>query len=1027
MASVFQPGFSLAEAGILQAKETKFVFRPFCHNRTDAFIRKLSAGGLWGFLARGSQSEADTLSFKQKYHPNAEQVFLQTGDIPRNTVSFDFGDAYAPYNWELFFHIPMTIAGKLVRDQKFEQAPKWYHVIFDPTASETGGKQRFWQFLPFYQEAGKQIKTLNELLADGTALLQQINLWEKNPFKPHIIARMRLGAYMKHVVMKYLDCLIGWADNLFGRDTLESINEAVNLYILAAKILGPRPERVPARAEPVDQTYNTLKAEKWLPLSNALVAIENFIPPSAGKGFHGWHADEPGTLHKQAVKAMETMLYFSIIRNDKLLSYWDTVADRLFKIRHSMNIAGVERTLALFEPPIDPALLVKAAAAGLDLGTVLNEVSGTARPVYRFAVMIQKARQFAQDLKLLGHDLLGYLEKRDAEGLALLRQNQDIEIMDSIQAIREANVEETRKRAASIQISLDAARGRRKFFSERTLTNASEQGYLASLQSALDDIGTQKITETIASVVAAIPDFKIGAPTSVGTTFGGTNLAKATMAIASYYSGGVGQSNIEGARAAAMGGYERRMDDWKMQAESAKKEVEQLDNELLVSSIRREVSEHELATHNLHRAHSRALYDYLTRMFTAQELYDYLTGEVSAIYFQGYQLAVGMARKAQACYMRELGDTGASFIGFSYWDSLKKGLLAAERLVGDINRMEAAYLDNNKRNEFELTKHISLGLLDPARLAALKTAGTARFCIPELLFDLDYPGHYMRRIKSVSVSIYCVTGPFTTVNATLRLVRHYTRTRLDTVAGDHYQIRPEDYQTGGESIATSGAQNDAGLFSCNFNDDRYLPFEGCGAVSEWDVMLVTEHGLRQFDYRTISDVVLHLKYTAREQAAAREAVMERMTAELAKVADQAMPLYSFINVRTELSGEWASLLHPQPGAGHIITVPLDSNLFPYLARTSQTVIGQIGLYSIVKTGAGIPWTVSCRQGGEPVSFDASLPVNRGSGLYEQTVNLPDNTCLDDIDEGKLQIWSDTPIQPQDLADLIVTVQVRIAS
>ncbi|NLO35835.1 MAG: hypothetical protein GX112_05705, partial [Clostridiaceae bacterium] len=450
-------------------------------------------------------------------------------------------------------------------------------------------------------------------------------------------------------------------------------------------------------------------------------------------------------------------------------------------------------------------------------------------------------------------------------------------------------------------------------------------------------------------------------------------------------------------------------------------------NELLVSGIRREVSEHELATHNLHRTHSRELLDYLTRMFTAQELYDYLTGEVSAIYFQGYQLAVGMARKAQASYVRELNDTSASFIGFSYWDSLTKGLLAAERLVGDINRMEAAYIDNNKRNEFELTKHISLGLLDPARLIGLKTAGMARFSIPELLFDLDYPGHYLRRIKSVSVSIYCVTGPFTTVNATLRLVRHYTRTRLDTVAGDHYLLKPEDYQTGGESIATSGAQNDAGLFSCNFNDDRYLPFEGCGAVSEWDVMLVTEPGLRQFDYRTISDVVLHLKYTAREQAAAREAVMERMTAELAKVAGQAMPLYSFINVRTELSGEWASLLHPQPGASHAVTVPLDSNLFPYLARTSQTVIRQIGLYSVIKTGAGIPWTVSCRQGGELVVFDASLPVNRGSGLFEQTVTLPDNTCLDDIDEGKLQISSDTPIQPQDLADLIVTVQVRIAS
>ena len=39
-------------------------------------------------------------------------------------------------------------------------------------------------------------------------------------------------------------------------------------------------------------------------------------------------------------------------QNDKLLGYWDTVADRLFKIRHCMNIEGVVRQLPLFEPPI---------------------------------------------------------------------------------------------------------------------------------------------------------------------------------------------------------------------------------------------------------------------------------------------------------------------------------------------------------------------------------------------------------------------------------------------------------------------------------------------------------------------------------------------------------------------------------------------------------------------------------------------------------------------------------------------------
>lgn len=35
----------------------------------------------------------------------------------------------------------------------------------------------------------------------------------------------------------------------------------------------------------------------------------------------------------------------------------ETVADRLYKIRNSLNIEGVKRTLALFAPPIDPGML----------------------------------------------------------------------------------------------------------------------------------------------------------------------------------------------------------------------------------------------------------------------------------------------------------------------------------------------------------------------------------------------------------------------------------------------------------------------------------------------------------------------------------------------------------------------------------------------------------------------------------------------------------------------------------------------
>ena len=50
-----------------------------------------------------------------------------------------------------------------------------------------------------------------------------------------------------------------------------------------------------------------------------------------------------------------------------LLNYWTTVADRLYKLRHCQNIAGAPLQLALFDAPINPGLLIKGQAAGIDL------------------------------------------------------------------------------------------------------------------------------------------------------------------------------------------------------------------------------------------------------------------------------------------------------------------------------------------------------------------------------------------------------------------------------------------------------------------------------------------------------------------------------------------------------------------------------------------------------------------------------------------------------------------------------------
>src|SRR5690606_9594261 len=258
---------------------------------------------------------------------------------------------------------------------------------------------------------------------------------------------------------------------------------------------------------------------------------------------------------------------------------------------------------------------------------------------------------------------------------------------------------------------------------------------------------------------------------------------------------------------------------------------------------------------------------FLKERFTNRQLYSRMVSQISTAYFQSYELEYNLARRAQRAFRHELGVEDANFIEFGYWDNLVKGLHAGDGLLKDLRRMEMAYLDLNRR-EFELTKHVSLALLNPIALLRLKQDGRCEIELPEELFDLDYPGHYFRRIKSVSITIPAVTGPYTTLACTARLLRSSIRRQSTLLNGqytrdlDNDDPRFSDNLGAIQSIATSSGQNDSGLFEFNFRDERYLPFEGAGVISRWHLEMPGE--FRQFDYDSISDIILHINYTARQ-------------------------------------------------------------------------------------------------------------------------------------------------------------------
>src|SRR5690606_37974072 len=134
----------------------------------------------------------------------------------------------------------------------------------------------------------------------------------------------------------YAQAHLAWADQLYRRDTLESINQATQLYVLVARLLGPRPQSSPRYATPA-HSYAYLAGPLMDQLANVWLQWETLAPaPAAGDWVAGGGVIPAPAASGGAIGSLRSIatLYFCIPQNAELLALWDTVEDRLFKIRH---------------------------------------------------------------------------------------------------------------------------------------------------------------------------------------------------------------------------------------------------------------------------------------------------------------------------------------------------------------------------------------------------------------------------------------------------------------------------------------------------------------------------------------------------------------------------------------------------------------------------------------------------------------------------------------------------------------------
>lgn len=769
------------------------------------------------------------------------------------------------------------------------------------------------------------------MVPDETSSQSQIQAYLNDPFDPHAIARLRRIAYRRTTVMGYIDNLIDWGDQLFRQYNRESINEARMHYILAYDLLGQKPENTGTRYMSDALPYK--KRDE----NNQIIGIHDTGAEEDSSQYDflfdvsGDNRDEKSLTFAANIHSSVTQPYFYIPENQNLIDYWDRIEDRLYKIRHSLNIMGIKQPLPLFQPPIDPMALVRAVAGG---GAISGAVAGLSVPVphYRFNFMLNKARELVGKLNQFGGDLLGAIEKKDSEALSLLQNRHEKEILEVTIRIKEAQKKDSLENLKSLEENLISAKNQvdeyTKLLHDGQIDHEIQQLELMKVASGLHY--TAAVIKTAASVAALKPKFRAGPPfaSSVDSPAFNEWLTNSGDTISSYAEG----LSVTGEMAGMMAQYIRMKGDWELQKLMAESEIKQLSAQIEGAKYQIQVARLEIQSTEKEIKQNESMKQFMTSKFSNEQLYQWMTSKLSGLFFQTYKLAHDMAKSAEKAYQFERGlkESDVSFIGGMYWDSLRKGLLSGDSLGHDLDRMEKAYLDTNSRS-LEIGKHISLAELDPMAFIQLKTKGTCEFNLSEAFFDYDFQGHYNRQVKTIAIVIDAGEGK--TVNATLTQLRHKTVMEPD-VKAVKYLLNPQgkepmsirsDWRTTQQiALGDIGEYDEPnGLFELRLDDERFLPFEGTGAVSTWRLELSGKRG--SYHWNDLKNVTIKLKYTALNGGSAFASAVKGML--------KPYPTAVYINMAETFPQEWQAFIS---GETEDLNIQVTREMLPNLSGSKIT-------------------------------------------------------------------------------------------
>jgi hypothetical protein len=783
-------------------------------------------------IARASQSVGKALSW------DTQNLREPTIDAAYPTPSIDFHGANGLYFRELFLHLPAMVATRLTEQQQYEDAETWYlRYLFDPYRAlpDEDGRPAYWNTRPLAQ-VGTLVSELNKQV-DPTA-------------RAFILSR-----YYRQAV--FLNLVENWqqqGDHYYRQLSLSSLNHAWLCYQQALKLIGPLPERV--------------AVSRWNPVALSSVAQSSFRIP----------------MNKRVAEARKIL------------------ERRLYNLRHGLTIDGkVLPKLAWGDEGGDP---FSSAKGGLSIIATTYNSDREVIPAYRFREMLTSARAAAQQLLDMGRHYMKLMENEFNTSLSVLLKSQEIKLSDFTLRLQKEAISGVQARKRQLEVSRQTAEFRAAFYANQIAVgrNPREEAATALTYFSHTFNAASVPLEAMASGIKGV------LPIIFGVAFGGNE----PDSIA-FYGAKAMQLASKGSKLVAEqllveSAYDRRATGWQFELDQANWDVKLIEQQIAEIDIELNAASISLDEARQERKNLEEAYTAMTTGFTIIPIYNWLVARQEQIYGAAYDAVLSMCLGLEAAWRYEIGDyKRAAFIKTSAWNGSHKGMLAGESLLVDLLEMENAYLRANERR-LTIRKSFSLSALfsgaDTARASGtlkgkplspwehmvldLSEGKPVMFDLKAHEFDKNYPGHYLRQLKYVTVSftldapanpdglcaVLTQTGSTTLVDADEEGVEYLYGRRTTVPSSVKRNLRAQ------QAIALSSAVTEDGLgYNPNesvhelaFHEGRYLPFEGTGAISRWELKIpdldfaktlaTLTPAQAPFIKSNIPDIQINLVYTA---------------------------------------------------------------------------------------------------------------------------------------------------------------------